>query len=513
MLTLQSTLDRTRRLYGGRCAITDVERNFTWREHIDRVARAAGLLKSFGLGFGQRFGIISRNGFRHAELLHAGYWLGAVPVPVNWRLAPAEMQFILEDSDCRMVVVEDVFLDQFADQAFSRWHDNAMCLSANSDNGELPQYETGLAKANPLEPVNSAEDDDAILLYTGGTTGRSKGVRLSHRNILANAMQVAIAMQPRPDDVFLHIAPMFHSADLLPTAFSLQGACHCYLANFSPKAVLQAIETYRITTIMAAPTMLIMILTEENTDNYKLNSLRKVFYGSSPMAAEWIVKCLRAFPEAELQNSYGLTETSPILTTLDMAEHRRALETGETEILRSVGRPVVGVDLRIVDDSGNEVPSGDNGEIAIRAPNVCKGYLNRPDENSKAFRDGWFYTGDIGRVDASGYLYLLDRKKDMVITGGENVYTSEVEAAIYKHPNIQEAAVIGVPDNTYGEALLAVIVCASDTTITSDQLIAHCRNHIGGYKIPRRIEFVDQLPKNAMGKILKHELRRQYSTN
>ena len=512
MLTMKSALDRTVRLYGSNTAIVDKEGRFTWAEFADRARRAAGILQSMGVSRGERYGILCRNTFRHSELIHAGYWMGAIPVPINYRLAPPEIEFILDDADCKVLFVEDVFSDLAGAGEFNRWRDTLTFIGADAKT-DRPHYDALLAAAAPADGYESAEDDDAILLYTGGTTGRSKGVRLSHRNVFSNGMQCAIAMRVRSDDVYLHVAPMFHSADLLGTAFTHLGAAHAYLPQFTGEAMLTAFQDYGITQVMLAPTMIIMTLQEPDIDTYDLSSLRLLFYGSSPMAVEWTQRTMERFPTAELQQGYGLTETSPILTTLDMEEHREAVNTGNSEILKSVGRPVTGIDLRIADDDDNQVPAGEAGEIIVRGPNVTKGYLNRPEENARAFRDGWFHTGDVACMDEKGYVYLLDRKKDMIITGGENVYSSEVEAALYQHPNVHEAAVVGVPDEKYGEALFAVIVPAPGTTLTEDEIIGHCRERIGGYKIPRRMAFVDELPKSAMGKILKTELRKIYGAD
>ena len=511
MLTMVSALDRARRLYGARTAIVDYEGRFSYGEFTDRVMRAAAVLQSFGIGPGDRYGVLSRNTFRHAEIIHAGYWIGSIPVPVNIRLAPPEIRFILDDADCKLLVIEDALEALAQAHELAPWQGRMIHVAPGGRDVE-PDYETLLAGASRAQAYASAEDDDAILLYTGGTTGRSKGVPLSHRNVYANGMQVAPAMRVHLDDVYLHAAPMFHSADLLGTAFTLMGAAHAFLPQFSGQAALQAIRDHRVTKAMLAPTMVIMMLQEPDIESYDLSSFRLLFYGSAPMAVEWTRRAMAQFPHAELQQAYGLTETSPILTTLDMEEHRAALATGDFERLKSVGRPVVGLDLRIADDDGNEVAPGEAGELIVRGPNVTTGYLNRPDEDQSAFKDGWFHTGDVACVDTDGYVYLLDRKKDMVITGGENVYSSEVEAVLYQHPGVHEAAVVGVPDDKYGEALLGVIVPAPGTTLTEDAIVAHCRGKIGGYKIPRRLVFVDQLPKSAMGKILKTELRRIYGS-
>ena len=512
MLTMVSAIDRARRLYGARPAIVDAEGTFTWTQFTDRVMRAAGVLQSLGVRPGDRYGILCRNSFRHAEIIHAGYWMGAVPVPTNYRLAPPEVRFILEDAECKLLVVEDALVDLALAEELSPWRGNLLYIASQPAEVEWPQYEALLSAADPVDAYPSAEDDDAMLLYTGGTTGRSKGVRLSHANVFSNGLQVAPAMGLRSDDVYLHVAPIFHAADLLGTAITLVGAAHVYLPQFTGKDMLRAMQDYRVSVVMLAPTMIIMALQEDDLGAYDLSHFRLLFYGSSPMAVEWIRRAMDGFPGAEIQQGYGLTETSPILTTLDPDVHLEALESGNYERLRAAGRPVIAVDMRIVDDDGNEVPLGEGGEVAVRGPNVTKGYLNRPEENDRAFRDGWFHTGDFGKMDADGYMYLLDRKKDMIITGSENVYSSEVEAVLYQHPNVHEAAVVGVPDEKYGEALFAVIVPAPGTSLTEEEIVEHCRGKIGGYKIPRQMAFVDEMPKSAMGKILKTELRKIYGS-
>ena len=315
------------------------------------------------------------------------------------------------------------------------------------------------------------------------------------------------------EDIYLHVAPQFHAADLLGSGFTMNGSAHAYVPVFSPKTVLQAIQDYKVTQAMMAPTMIIMILEEPTFGDYDLSSYRNLFYGSSPMAAEWVEKAIQRFTKAGVQQGYGLTETSPILTTFDADDHAHAMETGNTDILRAAGRPLIGIDLKIFDEDDNELPTGQAGEVCVRGPNVTPGYLNRPEENKEAFKNGWFHTGDVGKVDENGILFLMDRKKDMIVSGGENIYTSEVEAALYKHPDVFECAVIGVPDYKYGEALLAVIVPMPNKNIEKDAIIKHCRKLIAGFKIPRQIDFVTELPKSAMSKILKNELRKIYSKN
>ena len=510
MLTMRSALERAERLFGANTAIIDSEESFTWAEHMERVKRLAGVLQDNGIGKGDRFGIVCRNTWRHCELIHAGYWNGSVPVPVNYRLAPPEIRYILEDAQTTQLFIEDVFLELLDGSDMERWRDTAICVPGDGKSSSLRSSDDLISAASPSEGHDSGEEEDAILLYTGGTTGRSKGVRLTHRNVFSNGQQCTAPMKINASDVYLHVAPMFHSADLLGTGYTLAGAAHAYLPVFTPANLLQAFQDYGVTCAMMAPTMIILTLQEPEFDTFDLSSLDRVYYGSSPMAVEWIRRTMEAFPTANIQQGYGLTETSPILTTLDEDIHVRAMETGEYEILKAAGRPLVGIDMRIVDPDGNEVPTGEDGEVVVRGPNVTAGYLNRPEENERAFRNGWFHTGDVGKMDENGFMFLLDRKKDIIITGGENVYSSEVEAALYQHDDVHECAVVGIPDEKYGEALFATIVPRPGAELTEEAIIEHCRGRIGGYKIPRQMAFLYELPKSAMGKILKTEIRKTY---
>lgn len=510
MMTQITALDRALRLHSENLAVVDRERNFTWREHVERAAKMAGALLNLGIGPGDRFGIICENAFRYTELLHAGYWGGAIPVPINHRLAPPEVLHILKDAECKLLALGKSFLPLLEAKEIAPWRDRSFYIGPEDDDVKVLQYESLLTEAEPADQHPVEEDDLALLLYTGGTTGRSKGVQLSHKNTVSNGMQMATAMQVTGQDIYMHAAPMFHAADLLSTAFTLTGGAHAYLPAFSPTTSLQTIQDYRVTVTMFAPTMIIMCLTDSGFDQFDTSSMRMMLYGSSPMAAEWVQKSIEGFKSTDIVQGYGLTETSPILTFLSSDEHKEAIASGNIEILRAAGRPVIGTNMRITDDDGNEMPLGEVGEVTVRGPQVSNGYLNRPEETERAFRNGWFHTGDVGRMDENGFMYLMDRKKDMIVSGGENIYTSEVEAALYQHPDIQECAVVGVPDEKFGEALFAVIVPSAGKSLAETDIINHCRERIGGYKIPRQMDFVDEMPKSAMGKILKNELRRIY---
>ena len=492
----------------------DRARTYTWTEFGERVARAAGALRALGVAPGGRFGIVARNGFRTEELKWAGHWLGAVPVPINWRLAPPEILDILEDSACSRVFVDSAFKSAFADPSLRVWQDRALMIGEPGGDAAEP-YEDLLARAAPAPPADPPPDDDALLVYTGGTTGRSKGVRLTHANILSNAAAFGLGVGARRDQTYLHAAPSFHSADLLATAWLLQGAPQCYLPAFSPAAFFETVGRFGVGAVVTVPTMLIALVSDPSLARADFSTLGTLIYGAAPMAVEWILRVADAFPEVNFCNSYGLTETAPDLTIFDPYEFRaaigRAKRTGErTGPLTSVGKPNVFNEVKVVRPDGGEAKPGEIGELLARGPNIMKGYWNRPDETAAALGGGWLHTGDVARIDAEGYVYLLDRLKDIVITGGENVYSSEVEAVLHRHPAVAEAAVIAVPDARLGETVMAVIVPKGGVAPSEEEIAQHCRQSLGGYKIPRRIAFVERLPKSAMGKVLKSALRGAY---
>ncbi len=508
-MTLPSILQRSVRLYGSRTAIRDPAGDLTWSAYADRIARAAGMLSRLGVGPGDRFATLCRNCVRHAELTFAGYWGGAIPVPLNYRLAVPEIADALYDAECRILAVENVFMKLLDEPPLNVWRGRAICIGNSQNGANLPDYDALRGEAEPASPYDAGEDDEAILLYTGGTTGRSKGVPLAHRNIVSNALQLAHTMSAGENDIYLHSSPMFHSTDLKGTVLTMVGGGHVYLPEFSPANVISAISRHGVTIASLVPAMLRRIVDAPEIRQYDTKTLRLISYGTSPMPVELIERTMQAFPGVDVHQYYGLTETSPVLTALDEADHKRGL-AGRKDLLRAAGRPLPGVDIRIIGNDGRTMPIGETGEVAVRGPQVAKRYHNRPNETAEAFREGWFLTGDLGRIDDEGYLFVLDRKKEMVITGGENVYTREVEAVLSQHPAVSEVAVIGVPDEKFGEALFAAIVLLPGSRVSADDIIAHCRGHIGGYKIPRRIAFLDALPKSAVGKVLKNDLRRTY---
>jgi len=507
MLTLTSALQNTIRLHAARPALLDGARQLTWAEYGDEIARAAGALRGLGLGKGDRVGILCRNSAAQGELIYGGFWSGVVPVPLNYRLSPVELAQILGDADCGALGVDPAFLGLFDHPQLQAWRAKAFLLGEGID---APTYLALKAAAEPLPARSAAEDDDALMLYTSGTTSGGKGVRISHKNLISNARQVMPAMKPVADDVLLHSAPMFHAAEFKSTGFMMAGAAHAYLSEFTPRAMLGAIEHYGCTVVSMVPTTILRMVEEPTLGDFDVSSLRLIAYGTSPILPTLLRRATEVFPGVGMVQCYGLTECSPYIALLDEDAHQRGLN-GEEHILSSAGRPVPDMDMRIVDAAGNDMPVGETGEVVVRGPQVTLGYRNRPDEQAATFHEDGLRTGDIGRFDEDGFLYLLDRKRDMVISGGENIYTREVEEVLGGHMGVQEVSVIGVPHEEYGEALFAVIVPTDGWQPDTDDLISHCRASLGGYKIPRRMAFVDELPKSAIGKVLKQKMRETYA--
>ena len=507
--TLTAALQRNANIYANSNAILDREVTYTWSQCIDRVSRLAGFLRELGIARGDRFAILSPNSYRQAELIYAGYWMGATPVPINFRLAPPEIQDILEDAACKLIAIDAEFIQLMESPELNDWNKRCLQLCPAEENND-PDYEASIANAIAIDPVTTLESDEAILLYTGGTTGKSKGVTLSHRNILSNASQIGAVWPVSTEDVALHLPPMCHSADLVKTIYMLNGAANVYTPKFNPESLLQTIEEFRVTFLIMVPTIIRLIIESGLVDKYDLSSLRQILYGTSPMPAPWIKKTFESFPDAQIVQAYGLTETSPLLSILDHQSHLAALNSANHKVLASCGRPLNGIEIRILGENGDVLPAGSKGDIVVRGDNVFNGYLGMPELNAEVLNNGWFNTGDVGELDEEGFLYLRDRKHDVIITGGENVYPSEVETVIYKHPDVAECAVIGIPDPIFGQLVLGVIVLKTGRQPDQKDIKTFCRQHIAGFKLPKQIEFIDALPKSTVGKILKTELRKHF---
>ena len=482
------SLGRAARYHPAGPAIVSGGQRITFEELHGRVARIAGALSTRGFRAGDRLALLLPNEPEYIELIYACSWLGVIAIPLNTRLSAPEIDHVLTDASPRGIIRHSSLASPTTKVPLQ--------LVLDQELADLPDESTPEAIYDPEAVL--------ALVYTSGTTGRPKGVMQTHRNTLANVNQLSHWLPQTEGGVHLHAAPIFHIMDL-PFMFAAPafGLCQVTIPKFTPEAFCQSVERERVTQTVLVPTMINLLLQFPELKQFDLSSLVLLAYGGSPMAPELVQRIKEVFPNLRLLQGYGLSETG-FLTALQDHEH-----IGQR--LTSCGRTPPGIDLRVVDDSGAELATGQRGEFAVRGENVMSGYWNNPEATSDAFRGEMFRTGDIGYQDAEGYFYILDRAKDMIVTGGENVYSGEVEAVLYTHPAVREAAVFGIPDPKWGEIVTACVVRKSGNVLKADELIAHCRRSLANYKVPRRVEVSEtELPKSGSGKILKRVLRERY---
>ena len=482
----------------------ETDRTVTFGEHLDRVGRLASALRTeLGVQPGDRVAVLGLNSLPFMELWHAALLGAAVINPLNMRFSPDELAYVLSDSGCRVCFVDRNFAESI-DQIRGRAGLETVVLWGDGDVSHDVAYEKLLAAGTPVVPPEPEEDDPAVLMYTGGTTGSPKGVLLDHRAEVLNQYHIAMAAPWVREWPFLVQTPMFHGASMLGIMGAPGfGVPSVLLPAFDPEKVMAAIERYQIGMTVMVPTMINMVLQHPNFEPARLASLKRLVYGAAPMPTAVIEKLLTLFPDLDLIQGYGMTEAAAILTILTRDDHRRG-----GELLSSAGRPVPGVELSIQNEDEHVLEPGEVGEVCARGGNYMQEYWNKPDETESVFRGGWYHSGDMGYRNADGYLFLVDRAKDMIITGGENVYSAEVENAIASHPDVAQVAVIGIPDDRWGEAVHAVVVPRPGSAPTAEAIIGHARAAIAGYKVPKSISFRDEpLPMSAAMKVLKRELR------
>lgn len=484
------------------------ERSRTVAESHGRVARLAGALRGLGVRPGDRVGIVALNSDRYHELLLGVPWAGGAVNPVNTRWSATEIAFSLADCQTNIIVVDDTFatlVPELRTRA-PNLRTVVFCGEGDAPDGAL-DYEELIADTAPVKDALRGGDDLYGVFYTGGTTGRPKGVMLSHDNIVTSALgSIATTEVMTRCGVLLHAAPMFHLADLAAWSIGcLLDSTHVVVPSFTAAEVVETILHQGVTDTLLVPTMIQMLVDSPEAQEADLTSMRKVLYGASPIAEAVLQRARRILPNAQFTQAYGMTELAPIATLLTPADH------DDQALVRACGRAVTHAMVQIMDEQGTEVPRGTVGEICVRGENVMQGYWNLPDATEAALHDGgWMRTGDGGYMNDDGYVFVVDRIKDMIVTGGENVYSAEVENAIAKHPSILQVAVIGVPDDEWGERVHAVVVCKDGQSISAGELRDFCREHIASYKLPRSLAIVDSLPISGAGKVLKRELRRKH---
>ncbi len=504
---------------GDKVAFIDVTREGiryqgTFANHLDRLQKLASAMRSeLGVRPGDRFGVLATNGHEFIELYHAAMFGAGIINPLNIRFTAAELAYVLNDSGSRVVFTDPVFgslLDRARQEGAKV--DKVIVFGesgggAAGRDGDTIGYEELLAAGEPTMPPEPEENDAAVLMYTGGTTGFPKGALLEQRAEVLNVYHVLAEIGLREDRRFLFQSPMFHAALVAGVlGIPATGATSVTIPLFDPELVVDVIEDQQIDTTMVIPVMLSMLERVEGFTPMRLRSLRQLVYGASPISLDLITRWLKVLPETDFIQGYGMTEAASALTFLGPEDHRRG-----GDILTSSGRPLLGVELRVTDSLGNVLPLGEAGEVCARGGNLMREYWMKPEETTAVMRDGWYRTGDMGFIDDDGLLHLTDRMNDMIVTGGENVYSIEVENAISSHPAVQEVAVIGIPSDKWGEAVHAIVVLHHGMKAPAEELIEYARQFLAGFKVPKSVEFQDgPLPLSGAFKPLKRELRRGY---
>jgi acyl-CoA synthetase (AMP-forming)/AMP-acid ligase II len=472
----------------------------SYGEMAVRVAALARGLRRRGVGAGDVVGLLSYNSPEFLEVVFATNYLGAIAMPINWRLAAPEVRYILDHSGARALVCDDALVE-VADEATKQMDTspNRICTSDRAHPGWLPLPE--VREPGDSTPVPVAGEDVHRLMYTSGTTGRPKGVMITHANLSWKNLAHIVEFGFTDADLGLACGPLYHvgALDLTTTSLLAVGATIVIHRSFDAGAVVAELEGSRVTTVWLAPAMVTAIMGLADIDRRDLSSVRLIINGGEKMPIPLIERIQRTFPSAWFADAYGLTETVSGDTFLD----RHSIVTK----LGSVGRPCLYLELDVWDQQGCPVGPGERGEIVLRGPKVFKGYWRDPDATAAAFAGGWFHTGDVGVRDEDGYLFIVDRLKDMIVSGGENIAGSEVERVLYEHDAVLEAAVVGRSDDRWGEVPVAFVVLRPDASASSEALLEHCRGQLARYKVPKEISFLDALPRNPSGKVLKRELR------
>ena len=492
----------------GKVALVQGDRVQTWQESYQRSCQVAQALKAAGVGNQDRVAFLDKNSIEHFEVFYGCALLNAVSVDVNFRLAAPEVAFIVNDARAKVFIVGPDFVPVLDAIAGDLTHTKKIVVIGGHPQHE--SYESWVARYQAVDPgVEPKTGDVAFQLYSSGTTGRPKGVMLTNENFMGILPTSRDLWMMNANSINLVAMPLFHiGGSGWATAGQYNGCKSIVVREATDVAgLVKLIGQQRITHAFMVPALLAFTLMVPDIDKADFSSLKLIAYGASPISEQVLAASLKTF-KCDFVQVYGLTETTGVVTMLSHEDHD--VDGPKKHLLRSCGKPSMGIELKIVDETGKQLPAGEVGEIIIRSKQVMKGYWNMAEETAKTIRNGWFYTGDAGYTDKAGYVYIHDRVKDMIVSGGENVYPAEVENALMKHPAVGDVAVIGIPDDRWGEVPLAIVVRKPDVAVTEDDIIAFGRTQLAGFKTPKKVAWADALPRNPSGKILKKDLRAPY---
>jgi len=505
-MNIGTVITKSCKHFAGKTALVSGDKSYTYREVNQRVNRLANSLSGLSLQRGDRVALLMRNCAEYIETDFALAKAGLVRVALNFRLTASDHRYILEDSGASALIFEDYFSDMVFDLA-PQLEAVKHYICIGEQNGPFIAYEELVNGGSAAEPQTMVlEEDLYTLMYTSGTSGKPKGVMHTHKSFLSMAENLLLERDVRRNDRMLHVAPLTHASGSWVLPHFARGAVNYTLSRFDLELLLQTIQDHRITTVMMVPTMILRLLSYPGIDSYDLSSLRSVIYGGSPMPLEKLKEAVQRFGSIFSQN-FGQTEALTTITYLPGEYHR--LDGGPEEIkkLSSAGYPYLKVAVKVVKEDGSEVIPGEPGEIILKSDHMMKGYWKNEHGTREKIVDGWLYTGDVATVDEEGFICIVDRKNDLIISGGFNIYPREIEEVLHMHPSVNQAAVVGVPDDEWVEAVKAFVVLKKNHSLSENELKLFCRRHLAGIKVPKSIEFLEQLPLSPYGKVLKRELK------
>jgi fatty-acyl-CoA synthase len=512
-MILTDMLHRQLRLRRDHVAMTFAGRAFTYGQMSERVHRAANALLGLGVHKGERVAVLAHNSNHFLELYFANAHVGSVTTPLNYRLTPPELEYIINDSEAVAMIVAESLVPAI-DSIRARLPKVRHWVCIGAERPGYIDYETWIGAASDAPPQETVHENDLVWqMYTSGTTGRPKGAMITHRNLLTNVLQLGFEVEEMSDkDRTLVVAPLFHAAAVIASMVTLaRGARVVIQKEFLPQEIVKAFDEEGVTHALFVPAMILFLLNMPGIEQVNFGTLRHVLYGAAPIPLEVLRRAMALF-QCKFVQGFGQTESVAVLTSLRAEDH--ALEgADEAKIIRrlqSCGRELFGTEVRIVDAQGEEVPRGEVGEIVARGDQVMRGYWKLPEATAEALRGGWLHTGDLGTMDEDGYVYVVDRLKDMIVSGAENIFPREIEELLFQHPAIADVAVIGVPSDEWGEEPKAIVVLKPGAKPTEAEILGYCEGKLARFKWPRSVEFVASLPRNPAGKVLKRELREPY---